>query len=123
MGTETQPPLAHSYIYMHAVLKMRLRPARSLAGLQFFRVFQTLQRFVVVELSNFYLDTAKDRLYIRAAADPARRACQTVLDALLRTLLAGLVGGGNGFWCCMEGSSLDSSSCSLELVVVLAVWL
>ncbi|KAG2447442.1 hypothetical protein HYH02_007767 [Chlamydomonas schloesseri] len=57
---------------------------------QFFKVFQALQRFVVVDLSNFYLDTAKDRLYIRGPADPARRACQTVLDALLRGLLAAL---------------------------------
>ncbi|GFR52057.1 hypothetical protein Agub_g14579 [Astrephomene gubernaculifera] len=57
---------------------------------QFFRVFQLLQRFVVADLSNFYLDTAKDRLYIRAAEDPARRGCQTVMDALLRGLLAAL---------------------------------
>ncbi|GIL90054.1 hypothetical protein Vretimale_18112 [Volvox reticuliferus] len=57
---------------------------------QFFKVFQTLQRFVVVDLSNFYLDTAKDRLYIRAEADPSRRSCQTVLDALLRSMLAAL---------------------------------
>ncbi|GLC44547.1 hypothetical protein PLESTM_001611900 [Pleodorina starrii] len=59
-------------------------------GYQFFKVFQSLQRFVVVDLSNFYLDTAKDRLYIRGEDDPARRACQTVLDALLRNLLAAL---------------------------------
>lgn len=107
---------------LYIVLKrlLRLRPARHLPGLQFFRVFQTLQRFVVVELSNFYLDTAKDRLYIRAAADPARRACQTVLDALLRTLLAGLVGGGNGLWCCIKGWPLASRSGFLELVLALA---
>ncbi|EFJ46048.1 hypothetical protein VOLCADRAFT_93543 [Volvox carteri f. nagariensis] len=57
---------------------------------QFFKVFQSLQRFVIVDLSNFYLDTAKDRLYIRRDSDPARRACQTVLDALLRSLMAAL---------------------------------
>lgn len=34
-------------------------------GFQFFRIFQAVQRFCVVDLSNFYLDTAKDRLYIR----------------------------------------------------------
>ena len=31
---------------------------------QFFRFFQTVQNFCVVDLSNFYLDIAKDRLYI-----------------------------------------------------------
>lgn len=47
------------------------------------RVYQALQRFAVLDLSNFYLDVAKDRLYIRAAGAPDRRACQTVLAALL----------------------------------------
>lgn len=65
-------------------------PLPPLSPAQFFKVFQSLQRFVVVDLSNFYLDTAKDRLYIRGPDDPARRACQTVLDALLRGLLAAL---------------------------------
>jgi isoleucyl-tRNA synthetase len=54
---------------------------------QFYRVYQALQRFVVLDLSNFYLDVAKDRLYIRDPASPERRACQTVLDALLRGML------------------------------------
>jgi isoleucyl-tRNA synthetase len=35
-----------------------------------------------------YLDTAKDRLYIRASDDFARRSCQTVLYHTLRCLLA-----------------------------------
>jgi len=38
----------------------------------------------VTYLSNFYLDTAKDRLYFRAADSGSRRACQTVLAACLR---------------------------------------
>ena len=46
---------------------------------QFFRFFQTVQNFCVVDLSNFYLDIAKDRLYISAADSPRRRSCQTVL--------------------------------------------
>ena len=57
------------------------------ASFQFYRVYQALQRFVVLDLSNFYLDVAKDRLYIRAPGSPERRACQTVLDALLRGML------------------------------------
>lgn len=55
---------------------------------QFARVFQSLQRFVVTELSNFYLDVAKDRLYTRGATDPSRRSCQTVLAAMLHGVLA-----------------------------------
>lgn len=31
---------------------------------QFFKIFQTIQRFAIVDLSNFYFDVAKDRLYV-----------------------------------------------------------
>ena len=54
---------------------------------QFYKVYQALQRFVVLDLSNFYLDVAKDRLYIRSAESTERRACQTTLNALLRGIL------------------------------------
>jgi isoleucyl-tRNA synthetase len=53
---------------------------------QFFRFFQTVQNFCVVDLSNFYLDIAKDRLYISAADSPRRRSCQTVLAVALENL-------------------------------------
>ncbi len=39
---------------------------------------------MVTDLSNFYLDITKDRLYVRAADSYDRRACQTVLAALLQ---------------------------------------
>ncbi|KAI7846319.1 hypothetical protein COHA_000156 [Chlorella ohadii] len=54
---------------------------------QFYKVYQALQRFTVLDLSNFYLDVAKDRLYISAPGSPDRRACQTVLAALLEGML------------------------------------
>nr|WP_242024477.1 isoleucine--tRNA ligase [Trichocoleus sp. FACHB-591] len=53
---------------------------------QFFRFFQTVQNFCVVDLSNFYLDIAKDRLYISAPDAPRRRSCQTVLRIILENL-------------------------------------
>ncbi len=53
---------------------------------QFFRFFQTVQNFCVVDLSNFYLDIAKDRLYISAPDSPRRRSCQTVLAVALENL-------------------------------------
>ncbi|KAK9835222.1 hypothetical protein WJX81_006819 [Elliptochloris bilobata] len=56
-------------------------------GYQFVRVYQAVQRFAVADLSNWYLDVAKDRLYVRAAGSADRRACQTVLHALLQGLL------------------------------------
>ncbi|MEO0373771.1 MAG: class I tRNA ligase family protein, partial [Cyanobacteria bacterium P01_A01_bin.17] len=53
---------------------------------QFFRFFQAVQNFCVVDLSNFYLDIAKDRLYISAPDDARRRSCQTVLAIALENL-------------------------------------
>ncbi|GAB5364954.1 hypothetical protein AAMO2058_001014700 [Amorphochlora amoebiformis] len=44
---------------------------------------QSLNRFCVSDLSNFYLDTAKDRLYIPAANSPRRRSCQTAVAPIL----------------------------------------
>ena len=52
------------------------------AAHQFSRVYSLLQQFGTADLSNFYLDVAKDRLYISAAAEARRRSCQTVLAAL-----------------------------------------
>eukprot|EP00741_Cyanophora_paradoxa_P002768 tig00000630_g2688.t1 len=53
---------------------------------EFSRFFQAVQRFCVVDLSNFYLDVAKDRLYISATDDLRRRSCQTVLAYLVENL-------------------------------------
>lgn len=60
----------------------------------FYRVSQDLQRFAVVDLSNFYLDIAKDRLYIPDPDSFRRRSCQTVLAEILESfckLMAPLV--------------------------------
>lgn len=53
---------------------------------QFFRFFQMIQNFCVVDLSNFYLDIAKDRLYISDANAFRRRSCQTILAIALENL-------------------------------------
>lgn len=50
---------------------------------QYNRATQELLRFATADLSNFYLDVAKDRLYISASDDFRRRSCQTVLHACL----------------------------------------
>ncbi len=57
---------------------------------EFYRFFQALQNFCVVDLSNVYLDIAKDRLYVSGAEEFRRRSCQTVL-ALVVERLAGLI--------------------------------
>jgi isoleucyl-tRNA synthetase len=53
---------------------------------QFQRAIQEIIRFSTAEMSNFYLDVAKDRLYISAVDDKRRRSCQTVIHALVEGL-------------------------------------
>ena len=50
---------------------------------QFNRATQELLKFATADLSNFYLDVAKDRLYISGISDARRRSCQTVLHAII----------------------------------------
>ena len=53
---------------------------------EFYRFFQALQNFCVVDLSNVYLDIAKDRLYVSAADSFRRRSAQTVLSLVVERL-------------------------------------
>ena len=53
---------------------------------QFYRFFQAIQNFCVVDLSNFYLDIAKDRLYISSLGSFRRQSCQTVLAIAIENL-------------------------------------
>ncbi|BAF10207.1 isoleucine--tRNA ligase, chloroplastic/mitochondrial [Oryza sativa Japonica Group] len=54
---------------------------------QFYKIYQILQRFAIVDLSNFYLDVAKDRLYVGGRVSFTRKSCQTVLSAHLLYLV------------------------------------
>ncbi|MBC7998879.1 MAG: class I tRNA ligase family protein, partial [Leptolyngbya sp.] len=54
---------------------------------EFFKYYQLLQNFCVVDLSSFYFDIAKDRLYACGKSSQSRRAVQTVLEEVLLTLV------------------------------------
>ena len=57
---------------------------------EFSKFFQLLQSYCVIDLSNFYLDIAKDRLYVSAFNEYRRRSCQTVMSLVIETL-SGLI--------------------------------
>ena len=71
---------------LHRVSEVFEEVTRAFESYQFFRFFQTVQNFCVVDLSNFYLDVAKDRLYISAPTALRRRSCQTVLAVVVENL-------------------------------------
>ncbi|HXK58793.1 MAG TPA: isoleucine--tRNA ligase [Acidobacteriota bacterium] len=54
---------------------------------EFHTVYHTLHNFCVVDLSSFYLDILKDRLYTAAPQSTARRAAQTALFRIADTLV------------------------------------
>lgn len=53
---------------------------------EFHRVYTSVHNFCAVELSAFYLDVIKDRLYASRADSLARRSAQTALHTLANTL-------------------------------------
>jgi len=71
---------------LHRMTEVFAEVTEAFDTFQFFRFFQTVQNFCVVDLSNFYLDAAKDRLYISATDAFRRRSCQTVLQVALENL-------------------------------------
>lgn len=54
---------------------------------EFFKYYQLLQNFCGVDLSSFYFDIAKDRLYTDGKNSETRRAVQTVLEEVLLALV------------------------------------
>jgi isoleucyl-tRNA synthetase len=58
---------------------------------EFFKYYQLLQNFCGVDLSSFYFDMAKDRLYTHGRKSQSRRSVQTVLEQVLLVLVRVLV--------------------------------
>ncbi len=75
---------------------------------EFHVVYHTLHNFCVVDMSNFYLDVIKDRLYVEAASSKARRCAQTamhlILSALTRLLAPVLAYTADEIWSFMPDS-------------------
>lgn len=71
---------------LHRMTEVFTEVTEAFESFQFFRFFQVVQNFCVVDVSNFYLDIAKDRLYISAPDSFRRRSCQTVLSVALENL-------------------------------------
>lgn len=71
---------------LHRLNMLVTRVTEAMARYEFHRVYQLLNEFCAADLSAFYLDVLKDRLYISLPDDPRRRAAQTVLYWLAETL-------------------------------------
>jgi isoleucyl-tRNA synthetase len=70
--------------------RTRARDDARLSGVRFPTIFQTINDFVTTDLSAFYLDVSKDRLYTFRADSVERRSAQTaqyvLADGLCRII-------------------------------------
>ena len=54
---------------------------------EFYNIFQEISYFCIIEMSSFYLDIIKDRLYCEYKTGLKRRSAQTVLAEILQFLV------------------------------------
>jgi isoleucyl-tRNA synthetase len=57
------------------------------AAFEFHRIYHAVNEFAIVDLSSFYLDVLKDRMYTFAPTSHERRSAQTVLWRITETLV------------------------------------
>ena len=72
---------------LHKLNQVVEQVSESFENYEFYKYFQTLQNFAAVDLSAFYLDIVKDRLYTAGKKSLSRRACQTVLYEISQSLI------------------------------------
>lgn len=53
---------------------------------EFHQIYHSVRKFCVVDMSNFYFDVLKDRLYVEAADSLLRRAAQTTIYYILNVI-------------------------------------
>ena len=53
---------------------------------EFYQVVHAVTNFCIIDMSNFYLDVLKDRLYVEKADSESRRAAQTTIYTILSAL-------------------------------------
>lgn len=80
---------------------------------EFHIVYHAIHNFCVVDMSNFYLDVLKDRLYTEKADSKARRAAQTsiyiILNAMTRMIAPILAYTSDEIWKYMPHSSKEKA--------------
>nr|WP_166178481.1 isoleucine--tRNA ligase [Altererythrobacter segetis] len=85
VGVEAMPELERYVLALLGQLDATLRAA--VAEFDFNTYVRALTDFCNEDLSAFYFDIRKDRLYCDAPGDPRRRAYRTVLDTLFHALI------------------------------------
>ena len=84
---------------------------------EFHQVYHSIHNFCVVDMSNFYLDVLKDRLYTEKADSKLRRAAQTaiyiILDSMTRMIAPILAYTSDEIWKYMPHRADANAECVL----------
>ncbi len=72
---------------LHRLQVLVGRVSRAYDEFEYHLVFHAIHNFCVVEMSSFYLDVLKDRLYTMPAESAARRSAQTAMHEILQNLV------------------------------------
>ncbi|THB76377.1 MAG: isoleucine--tRNA ligase [Desulfobacteraceae bacterium] len=72
---------------LHRLHRVTQRCMNAYESYEFHSIYHTLHNFCVVDLSSFYLDIIKDRLYTQPSDSDARKDAQTAMFHILNTLV------------------------------------
>lgn len=72
---------------LHKLTTLIERVLNAYRNYEFHVVYHAVHKFCVVDMSAFYLDIVKDRVYSSLADDPGRRAAQTVMYDTIHALV------------------------------------
>jgi len=72
---------------LHRLQELAERVMKAYDRFEFHPVFHSLHNFCVLDLSSFYLDIVKDRLYVSSRESAARRSAQTALQEILEAMV------------------------------------
>jgi isoleucyl-tRNA synthetase len=72
---------------LHRLHELNKLILRAYENFEFHVVYHTLHNFCALDLSAFYLDIIKDRLYVSSQKSLVRRSAQTVLNEILHVLV------------------------------------
>ena len=98
-----------------------VRMPRMVRAYEFHRVYHAIHDYCVVDLSAFYYDVLKDRLYTFApnsvAGVPRRRPCG-ITSALVRLIAPVLVFTAEEVWKYLPGTAIKSASVHMAIFPV-----
>lgn len=72
---------------LNSLQEMNERVLRAYDNFEFHLVYHNLHNFCVLDLSSFYLDIIKDRLYVSSQKSRERRSAQTAMNEILEVLV------------------------------------